>query len=410
MADRRRPRRGPEHARWTWTAWCPARKIRQPIESQGDIANAFDGITYDKGAAVIYMFEQWMGEDVPPRGAGLPAQIFPTVPPPPKEFLESLARGGPYDVTSLFSTFLDQAGVPEISGPNFDAARKSERPRAVAVDAVLLPIGSPGRSQTSGGRVPVCMKYESGDGKVQHVCNLLADLVGCLRAAFAFLPAWVFANDHSNGYYLVNYRGDLLQHLISEGASHLSTPEKVGFLADVRASVGSGELPAAQALKLAPEFGKDPEPEVVSGALALVRVLPAEQLPREVEANREAFLPHRFRARARQLGWTPKSGERDGEALLRRELVPFVASAGMDPELIAEAEKLAREWLQKRKGVDHGILGPLLSVAAQFGDRALFDQILAAAKAETDPGLREEPDLGPGLVSGIPNWPGREWN
>ena len=26
-------------------------------------------------------------------------------------------------------------------------------------------------------------------------------------------PAWVFANDHSNGYYRVNYRGDLLQHL-----------------------------------------------------------------------------------------------------------------------------------------------------------------------------------------------------
>ena len=117
----------------------------------------------------------------------------------------------------------------------------------------------------------------------------------------------------------------------------------------MRASVGSGELPAAQALKLAPEFGKDPEPEVVSGALALVRLLPAEQLPREVEANREAFIRTVFGARARQLGWTPKSGERDGEDLLRRELVPFVASAGMDRELIAEAEKLAREWLQKRK-------------------------------------------------------------
>ena len=33
-----------------------ARKIRQPIESNHDIANAFDGITYQKGAAVIQMF------------------------------------------------------------------------------------------------------------------------------------------------------------------------------------------------------------------------------------------------------------------------------------------------------------------------------------------------------------------
>ena len=39
-----------------------ARKIRQPIESMDDISNAFDGITYEKGAAVIRMFESWVGE------------------------------------------------------------------------------------------------------------------------------------------------------------------------------------------------------------------------------------------------------------------------------------------------------------------------------------------------------------
>ncbi len=38
-----------------------ARKIRQPIEAPGDIANAFDGITYGKGEAVIGMFENYMG-------------------------------------------------------------------------------------------------------------------------------------------------------------------------------------------------------------------------------------------------------------------------------------------------------------------------------------------------------------
>ncbi len=34
-----------------------ARKIRQEIESKDDISNAFDDITYQKGAAVIGMFE-----------------------------------------------------------------------------------------------------------------------------------------------------------------------------------------------------------------------------------------------------------------------------------------------------------------------------------------------------------------
>src|SRR5262249_6328009 len=37
-----------------------ARKVRQPILSEDDIANAFDRITYDKGAEVLSMFEEWL--------------------------------------------------------------------------------------------------------------------------------------------------------------------------------------------------------------------------------------------------------------------------------------------------------------------------------------------------------------
>ena len=39
-----------------------ARQIRQPIDTKDDIDNAFDAITYQKGAGVIRMFESWMGE------------------------------------------------------------------------------------------------------------------------------------------------------------------------------------------------------------------------------------------------------------------------------------------------------------------------------------------------------------
>src|SRR5207253_4080199 len=40
-----------------------ARRIRQPIESDDDMLNAFDAITYQKGAAVIHMFEQFVGPE-----------------------------------------------------------------------------------------------------------------------------------------------------------------------------------------------------------------------------------------------------------------------------------------------------------------------------------------------------------
>src|SRR5262249_52757249 len=41
-----------------------ARKIRQPIETPGDILNVFDGITYAKGASVLNMFEAYVGPEL----------------------------------------------------------------------------------------------------------------------------------------------------------------------------------------------------------------------------------------------------------------------------------------------------------------------------------------------------------
>ena len=40
-----------------------ARQVRQPVESNDDIANAFDTITYQKGSALLNMFESYLGPE-----------------------------------------------------------------------------------------------------------------------------------------------------------------------------------------------------------------------------------------------------------------------------------------------------------------------------------------------------------
>ena len=49
-------------------ALVSSRKVRQPIESNDDIANAFDTITYNKGSALLNMFESYYGPEEVPRG------------------------------------------------------------------------------------------------------------------------------------------------------------------------------------------------------------------------------------------------------------------------------------------------------------------------------------------------------
>ena len=63
------------------------RKIRQQIEAPGDIANAFDGITYGKGEAVIGMFENYVGPETFQRAIRLICGNMPGATPPARIFL-----------------------------------------------------------------------------------------------------------------------------------------------------------------------------------------------------------------------------------------------------------------------------------------------------------------------------------
>ena len=40
-----------------------ARQVRNPVLTNGDINDAFDSITYQKGGSVLSMFETYLGED-----------------------------------------------------------------------------------------------------------------------------------------------------------------------------------------------------------------------------------------------------------------------------------------------------------------------------------------------------------
>src|SRR5204862_2895250 len=91
------------------------RKIRQEILSKDDINNAFDGITYQKGASVIGMFENWMGPEEFRKGVQSYLKQYTFRATTAADFLDSLSTSSKRNVTKAFSTFLNQAGVPLVS-------------------------------------------------------------------------------------------------------------------------------------------------------------------------------------------------------------------------------------------------------------------------------------------------------
>lgn len=356
-----------------------SRKIRQPIESPGDIGNAFDSITYRKGRAVIGMFEHFVGPDKFQRGvqAYMKKHAFGNA--STSDFLTSISGAYGSDIGSAFSTFLDRGGIPLL---RVDLQCGKGSPPAVTVQQErALPAGSTGARNVYW-QIPVCIEYEAG-GTVSKKCELVTDPKQRIELKGArACPAWINANAGASGYYQVLYGGDL-NAKIGEHFHSLSPIEKVESLLNSSEAVTRGQMLPGDALRSVRRYQNSPEREVVSASLDLLSVV-RRDVPKDLLPQYARFIQNTYGARARQIGWHVKPGESADDKLLRNRLVPYVARYGDDEELTREAVKIAQAWLKDERSVDPEIAGDALKVAAFHGNRALYSQLVDAAKKAKD--------------------------
>jgi alanyl aminopeptidase len=351
-----------------------ARQIRQPILSDDDIENAFDDITYSKGASVLRMFEIWLGEQVFQRGVQqyLSARMHGTA--SVADLIGALSRSAGRDLAPAFSSFLDQPGVPRL---RFTLHCPRGRPPTMLIEQARLLPGA-GRAQSSAlWQVPVCLRMGKGTGE-QRQCTLL---VG--RQAEVELPGecpdWVVPNDRFAGYYRSVLHGDLHERLLRSRRS-LGDEDAVGLLDDARAIANAGQIPISVPLRLSEAFATARAREVVQAAVwdAGVR---EDFLPGALAGRYAAWVRRHFGARARSLGFSSRAGDDDEMRLLRRVLVPFVAQRGVDHRLIEKAQALAGRWLQSPSAVDADAAPAVLATAAWFGGRPVYQNFVKALSA-----------------------------
>jgi alanyl aminopeptidase len=364
-------------------ALVSARQVRQPIESNDDIANAFDGITYNKGSALLNMFESYMGPEKFQQGVHRYLLKYGWKNATSAEFLAALA-GGDGKLASAFSSFLDQPGVPLVTT---QLACHDGAARLDLAQQRFFPLGSSGAAPQLW-KVPVCVRYPAGTGEARE-CTLLEQQSAELRLPKTTgCPGWIEANDGANGYYRVLYQGDLLDGLLKNNAQELALPEKVALIDDLAALTRNGKMPLGKALALAPAFARSPARQVVTKTMGITTGLQDNLVSEDLLPRYRQYLLDLYGGRARDLGWKTKPGESEDARLLRPSLQGLVANGAEEPEAIAEAKRLALAWLDDHKAVDPDMVGVVLSIAARHGDRDLFDRMRAAAKTETNESFR----------------------
>ncbi|MCE9573934.1 MAG: M1 family metallopeptidase [Deltaproteobacteria bacterium] len=359
-----------------------ARAIRQPIETSDDIVNAFDGITYAKGEAVLTMLERWIGPDVFQKGvrAYLAAHAFGNA--TYDDFVGAMTTAAGRDLHPQFDAFVRQTGVPIVkveltcapgAAPTLHLAQRRYAPTGSTI------VGDRTWS------VPVCVRWGVG-ATTGRDCAILDQPTGELALSAKACPDWVLPNDGGLGYYRMQPTGALLDHLLARAPKALTLPERVGLLGDLDALIDSGDLGAGTVLGLVATLAKDRSRHIVDASIGIVGSID-DMVPPALRGNYERFIRKVYGARAHELGWQSRPGEPDDVKQLRPRLLSLVADDGHDPALIKEATALAWRWLDDHAAIQPELVGVALEVAARYGDQKLFDRLHADARKTED---REE--------------------
>ena len=370
-----------------------ARKIRQPITGNGDIETAFDGITYQKGAAVLGMFEGYVTDPVFQKGMRAYIQKHKFANATADDLIDSIAEAaGQGDAfKKAFRSFLDQSGVPYVS-----TEVKTEGGKTILhlSQSRYLPLGSTGDANRVWG-VPMCVRYGTTGGANKVKCELLDQATGTMVLDDAAKNTWVLPNADGRGYYrFAQSKADL--GALSKVVGTLSDAEQLAYADAVRAGFQHGDLDAGDVLAAFKPLTTSKTREVFTVPMATLNWILHNEATTDAQREHlrkwaiDAYMP-----KLKELGFKKKAGEADNDTITRTALADFLGDDDIaQPEVRAELLKQGDAALKTKDGhldleaADSDLLADALGVAVQERGAPAVDALIAEIPKTSDPAKR----------------------
>jgi puromycin-sensitive aminopeptidase len=369
-----------------WTAFGLARtgafdtdslESTRPIEfevvSPEEAEGMFDVLTYEKGAAVLRMLEQYLGEDRFRDGVRHYLSLHQYANTETTDLWDAIEAVTEEPVRHIADTWIFQGGypvlTPTVAGDQLTLGQR--RFRFATGD------GGAGGSAEQTWAIPVLVRYGAGD-KTADTKVLLGEAGQSFPLAFP--PEWVLVNAGGSGFYRVAYTPDQLAALGARLAE-LSPLERYNLLDDAFSAVLAGTTSADDFLALCRNFAGDADVSVwqrMAGALGtLDRVVRDDRREALAAVVRDLAGPALTR-----LGWTPGDHEDDRTRALRGTLVELLGGLGADHEVQARS----REILDDRGAAgDPALAAAAVGVLAETGGDDDFATFLERFRGATTP-------------------------
>jgi puromycin-sensitive aminopeptidase len=358
------------------------RPIEFPAHKPDEVEAMFDVLTYEKGASLLRMLEQYIGMERFRKGIRhyLASHRYGNTETTDLwDAIEAATEGLP--VRALMNSWIYQGGHPLVTarakGP--EVLLTQEPFSYLPVSA--RPAGSGPSAIGSGWLVPVAVERRpreaQGVGFARRYCLLHEEPVR--------VPAgqgMLVVNAGGSGVYRLRYEDGLLDDVLA-GLERLEPLERFKLVADTWACALAGSTALEQFLALVRRLDGELDSSVwsmVAGAFGLLDFAVADG-----DRDRlEAFVQSVLGPELDRVGWDPRRDDDDEAPLRRAVLIRTLGTIGADPAVRARSRD---RFVALDRGVplDADTASAVLNVVATTAGRAEYEALLARFRSPADP-------------------------
>ncbi len=371
----------PEWQRWTTFAVSrqsalavdglhTTRPIEFPVEAPKDADAMFDVLTYEKGASVLRMLEQYIGAEVFRDGVRRYLDRHAYGNTETADLWRALGEASEQPIPEMLDGWIFHPGYPLI-----DATTTAEG-RVVLRQRRFLYLGDePGPAYEPVWRTPVQLRFrENGSDRQERTL-----LSGGAAVTYDMGRAGsVLVNAGGHGFYRVRYAPELLAALLRE-PDRLEAVERFNLVNDAWAAVLAGLTPLTEYLDLTKHFRVERDRNVwsviVGSFHTLNRIVEDADRPRLAALVRDRLTPA-----SSKLGWAPAAGESVLTSQLRGDLLRALGTLGDDLAVQDRATELFAA-----PTADANVLAAAVQVLAHVGDRERYEEFGRRFRAAPTP-------------------------
>ncbi len=373
------------------------RAVRQPIRTQQDIDAAFTPITYEKGAAILAMFESYMGADKFRAAIGRYLQKHAGGTAATEDFLKAITETmGEESVAAALKSFIDQPGVPLATvewscpqtGVTINVSQSRYRPLGAPADADAL------------WSIPMCVRLLNQDGKDATECIMAKRQHQTFYLREASCPSAIVPNAGGRGYYRWRLSAEDWRYL-GDRAARLQPAEALSFADNLSAAFRDGSLVFGDYLPLIRQLAASADDDAATVSIADLKFLLHNIVPQDApaQAAARALIADIYRPRL-EVGLENLDAETsdDGDETrepLRRLLSLYIVDL-QDPAITALMAARGKAYLgygrsaADAKAVASDFRRVAFSAALMAEGSPFAEHLLAAMQGQDDPALRED--------------------